>query len=537
MLRWLPLIALCPTLAFADDVRLSARVTKATIHPQGATLQRQVAFSVPAGQHRLILSDLPDTTPVETVRVSVSGATLGAITLRETALLPRDLPKSPELIAAKADLRRIEDEITALRTRRQQALLPVAAADAITAYLGRLGTPENGAADIETLRRTAQMVGEETLTAQQAALEARTKASALNIEQDKLERAQNKAQQTVEALQRGDTAYIGFAAEIRTDKATKGMLTLEYVINDAYWLPVYDVHLTRGDDPSLRVQRGAYVLQDTGEDWAGVDLFLSTAQPLSQTQPSFLYPDHRSIREPRPPIAFSRRQMAEAEMPMVEPMVMEEAVPVMQLDGISVTYGYPQPVDVASGADKLRLSLGKIDMQADVFARAIPQIDETAYLMASFTNTSGEIILPSDAAFLYLDGQFTGTHPTDLIADGDTAEFSFGAIEGLRLTDTIVSRNEGDRGMLSRSNEKTETRKFDIDNLTGQAWDLRLQGRVPYSEQEDLVILWQARPEPQEKNLNGRRGILEWHLTMKPHSQRTVRLEHSLSWPDGMELR
>lgn len=537
MLRWLPLIVVLPSLALADDIPLSAPITKATVHPYGATLQRQVSFDVSAGQHNLILSDLPDSTPLNSIRVSLSGASLGTVTLRDEALLPRDLPKSPDLIEARAKVRQLEDDIAALLTRKKSLLLPVAAADAITTYLSQLGGRKSDA-DINTLRQTAKMIGEETQIAQQAALDARTEAAELDHKIGKLTRALDKARLTVKALQRGERPYLGLTAAITAGTAGQATLTLDYVIDEAEWSPVYDIHLTRGDDPSLVLKRGAYVMQDTGEDWFGVKLFLSTARPLSQTQPSTLYPTLRRIEKPSPPIAYSERDLRKSSAPMVEPMVAEMgmAAPVAILDGISVTYGYPNPVDIASGADRLRLAFGEIALDPQVFARAIPQLDETAFVMAEVTNTSGEIILPSASAFFYLDGQFTGSHSTDLIADGAETTFSFGAIEGLRLTDTILSRNEADRGVISRSNEITETRVFKVENLTGESWNLRLQGRVPYSEQEDLEITWAARPEPKERGIDGRRGILEWQMKLAPNTTRKVRLEKRLSWPDGMDL-
>ena len=74
--------ALCLVLPFASlalpamaaDIALSSRVSAVTLYPQGATVTREVAFSAPAGQHDLILADLPKGTPLASVRVAVEGA-------------------------------------------------------------------------------------------------------------------------------------------------------------------------------------------------------------------------------------------------------------------------------------------------------------------------------------------------------------------------------------------------------------------------------------------------------------------------------
>ena len=52
------------------------------------------------------------------------------------------------------------------------------------------------------------------------------------------------------------------------------------------------------------------------------------------------------------------------------------------------------------------------------------------------------------------------------------ADLFFGPIDGLLVSRTVLDRNEGDRGIISRSNENSEDIRIDIENLTDRAWDL-----------------------------------------------------------------
>ncbi|HRM73316.1 MAG TPA: DUF4139 domain-containing protein, partial [Paracoccus sp. (in: a-proteobacteria)] len=72
----------------------------------------------------------------------------------------------------------------------------------------------------------------------------------------------------------------GTPADIRITSLTR----------QASWQPVYDLSLRR-KDKQLRMERGLMVTQNTGEDWQGVYLTLSTAQPMNQSAPSELAPD------------------------------------------------------------------------------------------------------------------------------------------------------------------------------------------------------------------------------------------------------
>ena len=53
------------------------------------------------------------------------------------------------------------------------------------------------------------------------------------------------------------------------------------------WRPYYEINLTRLAEAALTVDRSLLVTQYSGEDWAGVDLTLSTSRPA----------DHRPVRD------------------------------------------------------------------------------------------------------------------------------------------------------------------------------------------------------------------------------------------------
>jgi hypothetical protein len=66
---------------------------------------------------------------------------------------------------------------------------------------------------------------------------------------------------------------------------------------------------------------------------------------------------------------------------------------------------------------------------------------------------------------------------------------------------------------------------------------VRLLDQVPYSEQEDLEVTYQADPAPTEADVKAQRGILAWDFDIAPGEERVVTLTHSLRWPQGMELQ
>lgn len=56
---------------------------------------------------------------------------------------------------------------------------------------------------------------------------------------------------------------------------------LSYQVDEAQWTPFYDVRVKTSDSNKFEINYFATVVQQTGEDWDDVELFLSTAKPRS----------------------------------------------------------------------------------------------------------------------------------------------------------------------------------------------------------------------------------------------------------------
>ncbi len=545
-MRLTPIVlSLFPVVAFADTFPLESDVTAATLYPGGATIVREVPFSIPAGKHELVLTDLPSSTPLDLVRVELTGAKLGAVTGRSDFVPPRDAAKSGAIEAAEAEVERLE---TALRVAQKDVLLirvEIDGANARVEFLKQLGQGETTAEkDAGELRALAAMVGEETLTARKAAHEAHFRAGEADRALADLREELEKARQALAALQTGKTDYAMLSVTASADKPTEGVMRISYLVNGAGWAPVYDMRLDK-EAGRLAVERGAFIGQYTGEDWTDVKLTLSTVRPSEQIEPREVFAWQRIVTDP--PVARPRAakqveleslSRLEADVAEMAVPVVEEAAPSVSYDGLAVTYDYPELVSIANRADELRITLGTVETDADVLAFASPLYDETGFMMASITNDMSELILPSSQVSLYVDGRFVGhTALDEVIPVGAEADIPFGAIDGLRLKRTVKSRNEGDRGMISRSTELSEEVTIDVENLTGETWPVRVFDRVPYSEQEELAISWSASPRPSEEDTDGKRGVLMWKFDMKPGGKQAITLKHELEWPEGKVLR
>jgi uncharacterized protein (TIGR02231 family) len=543
-MRYLPIIlSVLPLPLWAADISLQSNVSAVTLYPQGATVTREVAFSAPAGQHQLILADLPGNTPLERVRVEMQGATMGSVTARNDYLPPLDEAALAAEREMRAEVERLEREIAEHDTQIGLLETEIAAAEAQVRFLEQLGDGEGVAAlGVSALRDLTGMVGDETLAALKVRHAAEQRVLAESQRKKDTQEALDRARKQLAALQPGMSENRAMLSiSISTDEATEGTALITYTIDDAGWLPVYDLRLNR-DSGVLSIERGAFITQYSGENWQDVALTLSTLRPSEQTVPGEVWPWLRRVVDPDAdqPVPYAEMEAdtlgrAVFSAPIVEPAISLNAS--ASFDGLSVTYSYPEPVSIANGADRVRIALGVLETTVDLTARAVPLSDQTAFLMASLTNDTEELILPTLEAMFYIDERFVGQRALDLIPAGGAADLSFGPIDGLRLTRTIIDRNEGDRGLIAKSNEQSEHVRITVDNLTGEAWPIRLLDHVPYSEQEDLRITWNADLPVSEEDVDGKRGVLGWTFDLPAGESRTVNLTHKLEWPAGQILR
>ena len=352
-MRALPIVlAFFPTFVLADDIPLTSDVKSVTLYPQGATVTREIPFEAAAGQHDLILTDLPQTTPLDSVRVAVDGAVLGSLTVRNDFVPPRNADDDATFKVAEAEVERLEQALRDGLAGVERIHLEERAAEARVAFLSQLGEGEGVAEmDVTSLRDLVGMIGEETLSAQQVALDARLRADAAKRDLKDLQEELERARQALNALVPEVEERAMLAVSISGQEQMQGTLTVTYNIWDAEWRPVYDVKLDRKAG-ALTVERGALVAQSTGENWRDVALTLSTVRPSEQTAPGQIWPWQRWIEDP----AKVRSKQLErslggavvgalsgmADEAMAEPMVVEEADAVF--DGLAVTYSYPSPV-------------------------------------------------------------------------------------------------------------------------------------------------------------------------------------------------
>jgi len=250
-----------------------SRITGVTLYAGGARVRRATTIAIAASEARVRVIGLPITMLDDTLRIEADGDAIVA-----SAHVGLDAP-APDVAAG--------EDGPELRAGRQRVALADAEIERIDAALAILAAapialpgpddepPPAWSAIVETRR---------TLVALRAARELalRDQVAAARHEADEARRALAAA---IDRDRRASSARPARLHELRkhveleldlTGGTGSATVYLEYQVAAARWSPSY---VARFDGARVAFELRAMVAQDTGEDWAGVALRLSTAEP------------------------------------------------------------------------------------------------------------------------------------------------------------------------------------------------------------------------------------------------------------------
>ncbi|MEM9724232.1 MAG: DUF4139 domain-containing protein [Pseudomonadota bacterium] len=572
--------------ALADVIETTSQVASATVYPRGAAIIRAASFSAPAGSHEIVVDNLPVDLDADSLRVS--GATragrggafsiLGvAYNIRRPRAEPVSTPERQEL------LDRLED----LEWEQRAGEAAVAAAQARVDYIDAFrratvgappqpprrgprtpsGGPEAGAqsggaalfSQIDNWAIGWEILAAESGNARQAVLATERRLEGVVEE---IDRVRDALDQTGAAPPPRSVLTLSIVADEAVDE---GVLQIEYLTRQAQWAPLYDLKLqsapseTPGLTAALTIDSRASVTQTTGEDWDGVRLSLSTARPTGRVaapetrgRQVLLRPIRKATvgRErfrdlaesaletepaPPPPAPVMAPRAGAGLLARAEDAVADEAAALASVTGTTVVFEIAEPARIPGDGERRQVLIGTSTEETQLIARATPALETTAYLHA--LHTPGAAPLLPGRASLYRDGVFYGQHRLSFTAVGQEVALPFGPLDDLSVAHRVVNRSQGEEGgvFTAATNREQSRFEFELNNRGAVERRVTLFDALPFTETEDIEVT-RTGERPTAFNVDGKRGVVSWTLTLEPGETRRLPFGFDLSWPEGREI-
>jgi len=548
------LAALTLSVAAADIPTTAAKVHTVTVYGDRAEVVRHLTATIEAGDHTLTFENLPGATDLSSVRVDGKGA-FTLIDIRGERIQTKEVADERVLKLTK-ELEALRVQLTDLTLADNRITQRKAALEKVLGRLTSVGK-ESANAEMDPSKWAAYLQYHVDTLAKldQEILANGVSRNSLTLDVDRVQRELNELN-----AQRFKFRNV---ARVRIEAKQAGPIELDlaYVVRGPSWNPLYDI---RADTKAKTVQVNyhAEVRQSTGEDWKGVALKLSTAQPNlggrePQMSPWFI---HRFVP---PPVVVtggvvlesaskleradrgssvrnrvSALSAAAADAPAPAAALMAFSYARVNTGGTAATFSIPRAYDVPSDNKPAKVAIASESFPSEFRHTCVPKLSPHVYLKAKAINKSDFPFIAGPTA-VFLDGAFVANANLDLVAPGQEFWTYLGADQSVKVDLKDLGKVEELSGIFGKKTARTVVSKvFKVTN--GKATDVQLSIRdqVPSSNHEEIKVVYE---EPKyEKDTDGfkvdQSKFVEWNLTLKPSTKQDVPFRFAIERPDGFPM-
>ena len=554
---------------YAQEVFVKSAVTNVTVFPSGAQIVRTAKIDLASGNQTIVLQDLPERLITSSLRVEGAGGASFEIGSVDTTRIYVNVADSKEGLdkserqQLEQRVERLMDESNLLTSRINAAQTQRRLMERLTELPSQRGAAEKqpegpgaGLFAVENWGRIFDLIGARMNVADDLILKYRKDQRQKNKEIVRL-----KKRLTEQPPKKERQMEVRVA--IHASAKMTGSLKIKYQVREASWRPFYDARLAtggKGRKPALSLTRRAGIRQWSGEEWNNVKLSLSTTSPQKGSQAPVLYPrrldlvpDYPVAAKPASGYVTGRlRSMAREEDKMESALA---PAPVVQLKkskrkvaverrarvrqyAFQAVFDIPGLMSVLSTGDEKKVAISSDKMNPVIKIKAVPKLNTTAFIYASFTHDKTATPLLPGAVALYRDGTFSGNGHMPLINAGDEHALGFGVDDAVKIVRSEVKRTKGEAGVFTSSKTDEQRYIIKVTNLHQTPVDVEITDQIPFSVNEKIIVrLLPSSTKPSRQNIKDKRGILAWDFKLQPGAEKQIKLDYTITWPADKRLR
>jgi uncharacterized protein (TIGR02231 family) len=313
-------------------------------------------------------------------------------------------------------------------------------------------------------------------------------------------------------------------------------VVVNYVVANAGWYPVYDLRATNTKSP-VQLSYKANVFQSTGENWNGVKLKLSTANPsLGGVKPE-LYTWQLSLYHP---LRFSKGKVAAVETKSAPSVAdgyfskEEVAAPAETTadyvrtiqTSLNTEFEIGLPYTIASSSKPTLVDIRQHEMKADYSYSAAPKLDADAFLMARSTGWEEFSLLPGEAN-IFFEGTFVGKSYIDPNNIRDTLSISLGRDKRI-----VVKREKlkdfSSRKLIGTNQRESFAYEISVRNTKNEPVKITIEDQVPVSQNSQIEV---TVTEIGGAKYNKDTGKLSWDIALQPNETKKVVYKFEVKYP------
>jgi uncharacterized protein (TIGR02231 family) len=530
---------LCLGITAFTETRLPSRIAEVTVYRSGAKLSNVASVRLAAGNNQIVFEKLPVDMNPNSLQVRIEGkADLLSAFFRQ-ATIELNQPNGSAIKALQDSIETINDRI--LRLVSETEILGKEE-NSLQENQKRVGAGEHSNLSVNDWKEMTQYYRTRLSEIKNRQLE-------IVFQRRKEDRFIATMNERLNKLSRRETQTSGEIV-LQIESATAQTLNISciYFITRASWTPAYDLRAEAVDKP-LRMVYKAVVSQQSGFDWQGVKLKLSSARPLSNNNRPILTPqtiDYYVARYPQvlnevvvtggqvnaynlsQRSSDNRRDMAKPSDGPVDDGLTDEETPAQPEESTSgEEFEITAPQSIVSGAEPQTLRYKEEQLEAIYQYHAVPKLDPGVFLLAKIPNY-GRYGLLSGTAQIFFKDTYVGQSEIDTKTVSDTLLLSLGRDEDISIKRVKPTDLAYTPKFLN--NYKRELVAYDIvvKNNKKIPINIEILDQIPVSKQAEITVELEEKSGAQ---YSADFGKLLWRLDIPAFSSKTLRFKYWLKYP------
>lgn len=548
-------------LGAADVPTPDAKPREVTVYADRAEVVRIFKGDLAAGDQSLLFDNLPANVDFSSIRVEGTGAFTLIDIRAETVQVKEVANEAIRALQAKIQAQELVQKELALAEGR--VAFRRGALDKVLGRLTAVGK-ESANPEMDPLKWAAYL---DFQAEQQVALDKEATDLAKRVKES---RQQVDTYNREIAALNGNQSRSRNQARVNLDVKTAGAaeVRLSYVVHGPSWKPVYDLRAdTKGK--TLEITYHAELRQSTGEDWQGVSLKLSTAEPsvggrepemspwfLAKAEPVTLDELRKESsglnrwdRNATGRIAGEKQQnfgavsinqfnefSAKGGSAVLADATVSTAAVVA--GGTAATYVIERTTDIKSDNKMAKVTVMRLLLPSTYRHSCVPKLSSYVYLKTHATNKSDFTLLPGRTS-VFLDGAFVANASMDLVPAGQEFWTFLGVDQSVSVERKELARREETAGVFGKKTLRTVfDQVFKVKNGKATEIDLVIWDQLPMGDHEDIkVVLEEPKYEKDSTSFKmNETKYVEWRHAVKAGEKRDVPFRFAIERPEDMQV-
>ncbi|MGM0376181.1 MAG: mucoidy inhibitor MuiA family protein [Bacteroidota bacterium] len=503
----------------ASDKEVESTITDVMVFLNGARITRNIDAHIPAGQSRLVFKGITSKLNPNSLQVSTDqGATI--LSVKQSKDYLEDAEVNEEISHLREERDNVKNNLEKAQSRQQvfeqeQKML---------LSNQSVGGSETGIS-ADQLKNVLDFFRNRMSGIEERLFELKNQMEPMK------ERLENLNKQLDELNDKKDQPQSTITVTITSDHATDASLKMNYIVDEARWIPFYNLRAEDINTP-LVMDYKARIFQNTGEPWDKVNLSLSTGDPsANQTKPELnpwiirpVQPVKREEAEKKKSIMLATEVQDEKAEEIPELVTRER-------QQTTTVFNINEPFSVKPNNKAHEVSVMRHETDANFKYVTVPKHAPHAFLMAELTEWNDFDLLPGQAA-IYLGQSYQGKTFLDPYTAEDTLSLSMGRDPGITVS-REVQKDYSSNTFFGNKQKKTKAWKISVRNNKNTEVDIVVEDQMPVSGDSDIKV---ELEESSGARVNRKTGLMEWQLSLEPGETRELDLVYSVQYPKDKKV-